>query len=79
MAANILADVLVPMTPAVVPAMKDGAVFITSGILEGQEQKVIDACNEAGLTVLEVNQQGEWMSVVARRETEEVHPCTDSL
>ena len=66
-AANILADVLVPMTPAVVPAMKDGAVYITSGILEGQEQKVIDACKEAGLTVLEVNQQGEWMSVVAQK------------
>ncbi len=65
--ANILADVLVPMTPAVVPAMKDGAIDITSGILEGQEQKVTDACEKAGLTVLEVNQQGEWMSVVARK------------
>ena len=65
--ANILADVLVPLTPAVVPAMKSGGIYITSGILEGQEQKVADACRRAGLTVESVSRQGEWMSVVARK------------
>lgn len=65
--ANILADVLVPMTPAAAPALKPGGIYITSGILEGQEQKVIKACEEAGLEVIGIDQQGEWMSVAARK------------
>ncbi len=65
--ANILADVLVPMTPAVVPAMKKGALYITSGILEDQAYKVLDACRAAGLEVIEQTQQGEWVSITARK------------
>ena len=63
--ANILADVLVPMTPAIVPAMKKGAVYITSGILDGQQDKVIRACEEQGLEVTGTDRQGEWVSVTA--------------
>ena len=33
-AANILADVLVPLTPVIIHQMKPGAVYITSGIIE---------------------------------------------
>ena len=58
---------LVPKTPAVVPAMKRGAVYITSGILEGYEPMVIKACEDAGLKVLEINTQGEWKAVVAMK------------
>lgn len=65
--ANILADVLVPLTPRVVEHMKKGAVYITSGILEGYEPMVIKACEDAGLKVLEVNTQGEWKAVVAMK------------
>ena len=35
--ANILADVLVPLTPVIVHQMKPGAVYITSGILDVKE------------------------------------------
>ncbi len=66
-AANILAEVLVPMTPAVVPCMKKGAYFITSGILEGKEGLVADAMKAAGLTVEEITAQGEWRCVVGRK------------
>ncbi|MEE8885713.1 MAG: 50S ribosomal protein L11 methyltransferase [Eubacteriales bacterium] len=65
--ANILADVLVGMTPAVVPAMKKGGIYITSGILEDQDYKVLDACKAAGLEVLEETHQGEWVSITARK------------
>ena len=51
-AANILADVLIPLTPHVVPAMKPGAYYITSGILEGREDSVAEAMREAGLEVV---------------------------
>ena len=66
-AANILADVLVPLTPVVIHQMKPGAVYITSGIIEDKENVVVEAVKVAGLEVLEVNHQGEWVSVVARK------------
>ncbi|MDO5590568.1 MAG: 50S ribosomal protein L11 methyltransferase [Lachnospiraceae bacterium] len=66
--ANILADVLEPLTPVIVHQMKPGAVYITSGIIEDKETVVTEAVKKAGLTVLEVNHQGEWVSVVARKE-----------
>lgn len=66
-AANILADVLVPLTPVIIHQMKPGAVYITSGIIEEKENVVVEAVKAAGLEVLEVNRQGEWVSVVARK------------
>ena len=62
-AANILADVLVPLTPVIIHQMKPGAVYITSGIIEDKENVVVEAVKAAGLEVLEVNHQGEWVSV----------------
>ena len=66
-AANILADVLVPLTPVIIHQMKPGAVYITSGIIEDKENVLVEAVKAAGLEVLEVNHQGEWVSVVARK------------
>ena len=66
-AANILADVLVPLTPVIIHQMKPGAVYITSGIIEAKENVVVEAVKAAGLELLEVNHQGEWVSVVARK------------
>ena len=66
--ANILAEVLVPLTPVVVNHLKKGGVYITSGIIEDKEASVVKAVNEAGLTVLEVTRQGEWVCVTARKE-----------
>ena len=65
--ANILADVLEPLTPVIVHQMKPGAVYITSGIIEDKETVVTEAVKAAGLEVLEVNHPGEWVSVVARK------------
>ena len=65
--ANILADVLEPLTPVIVHQMIPGAVYITSGIIEDKETVVTEAVKAAGLEVLEVNHQGEWVSVIARK------------
>ena len=65
--ANILAEVLVPLTPVIVNQMKKGAIYITSGIIDDKEETVVNAVKAAGLSVLEVNYQGEWVSVVARK------------
>ena len=66
--ANILADVLVPLTPVITQHLKSGGVYITSGIIEGKEETVRQAVEAAGLSVLEVTRQGEWVSVTARKE-----------
>ena len=66
--ANILADVLIPMTPVIVNQMKKGAYYITSGILDVKEEVVVEAVKAAGLTVVEVTHQGEWVSVTARKD-----------
>ena len=65
--ANILADVLVPLTPVIINQMKKGGIYITSGIINEKEQTVVEAVKAAGLEVLEVTYQGEWVSVTARK------------
>ena len=65
--ANILADVLVPLTPVIVNQMKKGGIYITSGIIDMKEETVVEAVKAAGLEVLEVTYQGEWVSVTARK------------
>jgi len=47
--------------------MKPGALYITSGIIDDKEETVVEAVKKAGLEVLEVNHQGEWVSVTARK------------
>ncbi|MEZ3444334.1 MAG: 50S ribosomal protein L11 methyltransferase [Lachnospiraceae bacterium] len=66
--ANILADVLVPLTPVIVNQLKPGGIYITSGIIDNKEQTVRDAVEAAGLEVIEVTYQGEWVNVTARRK-----------
>ena len=67
--ANILADVLVALTPVVVHQMKEGGIYITSGIIDDKEDTVVEAVKKAGLTVLEVKRQGEWVCVTGRKES----------
>lgn len=66
--ANILADVLVPLTPVILHQLKTGGIYITSGIIDAKEETVVEAVKEAGLEVLEVTYQGEWVSVTARKK-----------
>lgn len=65
--ANILADVLEPLTPVIINQMKKGAVYITSGIINTKETEVKECIEKAGLEVLEINHQGEWVGIVARK------------
>ncbi|MBQ9489551.1 MAG: 50S ribosomal protein L11 methyltransferase [Lachnospiraceae bacterium] len=65
--ANILADVLVPLTPVIMHQLKPGGIYITSGIIDDKETTVVEAVKAAGMEVLEVTYQGEWVSVTARK------------
>lgn len=65
--ANILPNVLIPLTPAAVRAVKPGGVFITSGILEGKEESVAEAMKKEGLQIVDITAQGEWRCVTGRK------------
>ncbi|MCD7921202.1 MAG: 50S ribosomal protein L11 methyltransferase [Clostridiales bacterium] len=65
--ANILADVIIPMAPVIPARLKRGGIFISSGIIDFKEREVVSAIEAAGLEVVEVTRQGEWVGITARR------------
>ena len=67
-AANILADVLIPLTPVILSHLKSGGIYITSGIIDDKEEAVKEAVEAAGMEILEIGHQGEWVSVTARKK-----------
>lgn len=65
--ANILADVIIPMAPVIPERLKEGGYFITSGIIDFRENDVREAIEKAGLKVIEINHQGEWVNITAQK------------
>ncbi|MBQ6376425.1 MAG: 50S ribosomal protein L11 methyltransferase [Lachnospiraceae bacterium] len=63
-AANIIAEILREITPAVPRHIKPGGLYITSGILTEKEQIVIEAAEKAGFKVKEIDRMGEWSGIV---------------
>ena len=66
--ANILADVIIPLSKVIPDRMKMGGYFITSGIIDFKEDEVKAAIEAAGLTIVEVNHQGEWVNITAQKK-----------
>ena len=66
--ANILADVLVPLSPVAVGYLKKGGLYITSGILDQKEKEVRQTVEKAGMKIVETTRQGEWVSLTAKKE-----------
>lgn len=68
-AANILADVIILLQKEISVHLKQGGIFITSGIINTKETAVMAAfeANDA-FEVIEVIRQGEWLSVTARKK-----------
>ena len=67
--ANILADVIIPMQAVVPPHLKQGGIFITSGIINMKEEAVRTAiASNPEFEIIETTYQGEWVSIVARKK-----------
>ena len=66
--ANILADVIIPLTPVIPDCLKAGGIYITSGIIDFKEAAVTEAIEQAGFQILEVTRAGEWVCITARRD-----------
>lgn len=65
--ANILADVIIPLSGVIAENMKTGGIFISSGIINTKEESVKEALEKNRFTILEVNKMGDWVSFVAQK------------
>ena len=66
--ANILADVIIPIAGIVDRFLKDGGIFISSGIIYMKEEAVKEAVeNNRGLKLTDVVKQGDWRAVMAEK------------
>ena len=64
--ANILADVIIPLSGVVRPFMKENGLFITSGIIADKEADVVAAMKENGFDIVDVVHMNDWVSVIAK-------------
>lgn len=65
--ANIVASVIVALLPIVPPLLREGGVFITSGIIRERLDEVKEAIVASGLTILDVKVNEEWCAILARK------------
>lgn len=64
--ANILADVIIPLSSQVSKFMKENAVFISSGIIDMKKDEVEQALIQNGFEIIKINQMGDWFSFIAK-------------
>ena len=63
---NIVSDVIIPLSRYVKDFLAPNGIWISSGIIEGRQDEVRAAIEQAGFTVLEHRQEEEWHAFVAR-------------
>ncbi len=63
--ANILADVIIPLSAEIGGHIKPGGLFISSGIINTKKEQVKLAILENGFEIIEINEMGDWVSIVA--------------
>ena len=65
--ANLMADLVMVLAESAANHMEDGGIFISSGILTEKKETVSEAIRNAGFEILEIEDDGEWCAIVARR------------
>ena len=64
--ANILADVLKPLTSIIPDHLKKGGIYITSGIIDSKEQEMVEAISaRPELEIIEITRKNDWVSITA--------------
>ena len=66
-AANIVADAIIALSPAVPAFLAPGGVYIVSGIIDTREADVLAALADTGFTVAERRAHGGWVCLCCRR------------
>ena len=65
--ANIVANAILSLAPAVPGLMAEGATFIASGIIDSRKDEVIAGLEKAGLAVVEVKEKRGWECIVCKK------------
>ena len=65
--ANLMADLVIRLAEDCIHRVKDGGVFISSGILLEKKDQVRAAVEAAGFTILEIAEEGEWCAIAAQK------------
>ena len=64
--ANIVADAIIKLTPAIKAFLKEGAVYIVSGIIDTRENDVLPVLKENGFTVTERRTEAGWVCLTCK-------------
>ena len=65
--ANILADVIIPLSQVVTALLKKDGIFISSGIINTKEDEVRTAIEANGMEIIDVIHLNDWVGIVAKR------------
>ncbi len=65
--ANLMADLVIRLSPAAADHLRSGGWYVTSGILDTKEAVVTEAIRSAGFSIYDVLHDGEWCAVIARK------------
>ncbi len=66
--ANIVADIIIRLSPDIGPCLKHGAFYITSGIIEEREDDVVSAMEEKGFERVETVRENGWCAIVFKNK-----------
>ncbi len=66
-AANIVADVIIPLSPLCYKALKDNGTFITSGIIEDRIDDVTNALKSTGFSIKEIKRSADWAAFICKK------------
>ncbi len=66
--ANIIADVIVAFSEDAYKHVKSGGTFIASGIIKDRKDDCVKAIENAGFTIKEIKEKGEWVAIASRRD-----------
>lgn len=67
--ANIIADIIIDFSEDVNSFLKEGGIFISSGIIRDRRDEVLEKLKNEGMEILEVRELGEWCAIACRRAT----------
>ena len=69
--ANILAEIIVPLIPQAKSNLKDGGIFITSGIINDKKELILTELEQNGFVVDEILNKKDWYSIIAHKPAKE--------
>ena len=65
--ANILAEIIMTFTEDAFKIVKDGGIFITSGIIATKKEDVKESLQQAGFEIEEVMMMEDWVTIISRK------------